>query len=187
MHVYCKKAHIQKRIWFISPLSLKKCLDIDYLQLSLVEGFYCLKKTDNSFTGPAPKRIFLIALVHTPVHLNATSEGPPSLLRLFLGLSTLLSSCHLPVFFSIFLHLLSFSTSHTFIGGPSLVGIHQGPSLSPAMLQRHWTMGGERQPSLLMSSGHGRVCVCGRGWGVCAPLCSCFNHAYYICINMLHL
>lgn len=110
-----------------------------------------------------------------------------------LSLWTLYSAifCHLLVPYSIFLRLLSFSSLHTFIGGLSLVGIHQGPSLSPAMPQWQWTIVSQRQQGLLMSSGFVcmgvYVCVCERGWVMCAPICTSFNHAYYICINMAHL
>lgn len=33
------------------------------------------------------------------------------------------------------------------------------------------------------------VCVCGSGWVgcVCSHVCTSFNHAYYICINKVHL
>lgn len=69
--------------------------------------------------------------------------------------------------------IYSVSSSHTFTGGLSLVGIHQGPSLSPATLQSQRTMSGQRQSSLL---------VCGRGWLVCGST-YVFNHAYYIWNN----
>lgn len=80
---------------------------------------------------------------------------------IFLGLLSFAIFCHLQVPYWIFLHLRRVSSSHTFTGGLSLVGIHQGPSLSPAMPQCQWTMVGQRQLSLL---------VCGRGWVVCAPM-----------------
>lgn len=45
------------------------------------------------------------------------------------------------------------------------------------MLQRRRTIMGSGRPSLLKSTE--LVCV-----GVCTPICACFNHAYYICINI---
>lgn len=90
-------------------------------------------------------------------------------------------------------NILSFAVSlfspHTSTGGLSLVGIHQGPSLSLAVLQCQWTIVDQRQSSLLMSAWYRCVfvCVCECGWVVCvcvcAAMCTCFNHAYYICIN----
>lgn len=77
---------------------------------------------------------------------------------------TRLDSCYFSCILlslSIFMSLTEMSSfslrlrsSHTFIGGPSRVGIHQGPSLSPATLQCQWTMVGQRQSSL-----HVLVCV----------------------------
>lgn len=116
--------------------------------------------------------------MHTSVHANARDNGS----------SSISAFCYLlPSLFTLFTSVpFTPPFSHTSTGGPSLVGIHQGPSLSPAMLQRQWTITGYRRPSLLMSSEHVYVCVCvcGRGWDVCAPMCTCFNHAYYICINI---
>lgn len=86
--------------------------------------------------------------------------------------------CHLPLLCSRTHHFVPPSrSSHTSTGGLSLVGIHQGPSLTPAMLQCRRTITGSGRPSLLESTE--RVCV-----GVCTPICACFNHAYYICINI---
>lgn len=77
--------------------------------------------------------------------------------RLSLGLCILLSSA---IFKPPIQYSSIYSSSHTFIGGLSRVGIHQGPSLSPAMPQRQGTMVGQRQSSLLMSMFVG-VCVRG--------------------------
>ncbi len=127
-------------------------------------GFLC-HKDDIILRPPERKESIHITPIHTPVHLNAWDNR---FSFHFLPLSWIQYSaifCHLSLPYSVFLHLLSFSFSHTFIGGPSLVGIHQGPSLSPAMPQCQRTMVGQRQPSLLMSTGYG--CVRGCGWVGC--------------------
>lgn len=71
--------------------------------------------------------------------------------------------CHLPQLCSLTLHLVPapHSSSHTSTGGLSLVGIHQGPSLTLAMLQCRRTITGSGRPSLLKSAGH--VCMGVRG------------------------
>lgn len=143
---------------------------------------YCAERTDNKCVAPDICIFFIpctegegfinITPIHTPVNLNRWNK------RFFLIPCRSLGFyifCHLLALYSKSLHLLAFSSSHTFTGGLSLVGIHQGPSLSLAMPQCHRTMVGRRQPSLLMSTEG--------GWVVCAPMCTCFNHAYYICIN----
>lgn len=124
------RPHIAEDLWICGPRRLI--------------GFYALctrKQLSQGWTGP----FFLLYLwlqlhkkkldyphythTHTPVHLKARDNRFPS--------------HSLP---SAFCYLLPSSSRspppHTFTGGLSLVGIHQGPSLSPAMPQRRWTMAG---------------------------------------------
>lgn len=89
---------------------------------------------------------------HTSAHVDNGSMDP----RPFLCFAIF---CHLPLLCSLTLHLVPppHSSSHTSTGGLSLVGIHQGPSLTPAMLQCRRTITGSGRPSLLRNTEH--VCV----------------------------
>lgn len=91
--------------------------------------------------------------VHTSVCTDNSSMDPHPFLHPAI-------SCHLPLLCSLTLHLVPapHSSSHTSTGGLSLVGIHQGPSLTPAMLQRRQTISGLRTAKFTQED---RACVCG--------------------------